>query len=252
MSAPFVCVIGTSEPWNAAGLGRDLLTLAECGARGVCVACGVSAQDGAGAFALHEVASDLIEAQFDALGVAPIAAFKVGALASAATIAAVGRRLQAPGVPVVYDPVLATSAGGRFAREDALPAILRDLVPRSTLVTPNAREAGELLGAPVQTVRQMEEAARALVALGAAAALVTGGDLVGDEVTDVLYDGETLVYRQPRVAGGMRGTGCMLSAAIAAALAGGAPLRTAVEGGRAFVRAKLERAVAAGGMRLAD
>lgn len=260
MSAPLVCSIGTTEPWNVAGLGLDLRALAACGARAVTIVAGVSAQDGRGGFAGRAVATELIAAQFASLERAPIAAFRIGALLDAPSIASVaaalGARLRgSAGIPVVYDPVLAASDGGEFASRAAIDVLVRELVPLATVVTPNVGEASRLLGREIASARgdaspaEMAALGRALVGAGARGALVTGGDRSGDPL-DVLVDAEgEASFAGPRLPGELRGTGCLLACALAAALARGEPLRDAVATARAFVRERFANAVEIGGMR---
>ncbi len=257
MSEPLVCCIGTTEPWNVAGLGLDVRALAACGARAVSVVAGVSAQDGRGSGAASAVTPELIAAQFLALERAPIAAIRIGALLDAPSVAAVAAalavRLQASGaVPVVYDPVLASSAGWVFALDATVAALLRELVPLTTVLTPNLAEAARLVGRSEgdATPEIMARWGHALVAAGAASALVTGGHLA--DPVDVLVDAAGEVrYAQPRLPGELRGTGCLLACALAAALGRGESLRVAVETARAFVRARFASAREIGGMRAA-
>ena len=154
-------------------------------------------------------------------------------------------------VPAVYDPVLGASRGGRFADAATVAAIRERLFTRIAICTPNAAEAAELAATVGVGTEGMVFAARALVALGARAALVTGGDVEGDP-RDVLVDGggETIL-RAPRIAGTMRGSGCVLAGALAAGLARGLALRAAVDDARAFVRKKIAGARAAGDFRVA-
>ncbi|GAC1302485.1 MAG: bifunctional hydroxymethylpyrimidine kinase/phosphomethylpyrimidine kinase [Vulcanimicrobiaceae bacterium] len=251
-----VCCVGTTEPWNVAGLGLDIRALAACEARALTVVAGVSAQDALGIRAARAVPADLIAAQFAALERAPIAAFRVGALLDADSVrcvaAALAARQAAHGaVPVVYDPVVAASAGGTFADAATLAAIVRDLLPLAAVVTPNLAEAAVLLGVDARgaTVELLARWARELVARGARSALVTGGHLAGDPV-DVLVDaaGEAR-FGGARLPGDLRGTGCLLACALAAGLARGEPLRDAVAAARAFVRARFAAALDIGGMR---
>ena len=146
---------------------------------------------------------------------------------------------------LVVDPVMVATTGSLLLEREAVEAVRSLLVPRATLVTPNAPEAAELTGLAVVTAADQEAAARALVAdLGAAAALVKGGDLEGEEVVDVYWDGERLeVFRGPRIATtSTHGSGCALASAIAAWLARGSPLLDAVARGREWVRSGIESA----------
>ena len=254
MSEPVVCSIGSTDPWNAAGLGLDVRALAECGAWPVTVVAGVTAQDRHGLHALHPVPAAIVGAQLQALRDAPVAAFRIGALLDAATVELVAAHLAAARVPVVYDPVLAASGGGAFAFADdaTLRAIVERLLPCASVVTPNLAEAARLTGtATVADIAAMERAARALRDLGAEAALVKGGHL-RDAATDVLVDRDgACTFEGPQAAGSLRGTGCLLACALASRLAHGDSLRPAIAFARAFVYEKFASARATGGMSVA-
>ncbi len=251
VARPAVCSIGTIDPWNAAGLGLDILVLSECGVRPLTVVAGISAQDASGVRGLIAIEPRMILAQWAGLARAGVAAIRVGALASAASVAAVASIVEAARLPVVYDPALGPTAGGRFADDETAGAIRTRLLPLVTVCTPNAAEAAELTRVRAGGVAEMLLAGRALQALGARAALVTGGDLDGDPCDVLVDDDGECELIAPRVAGTMRGTGCVLAAALAAELARGAPLRAAVERARAFVRKKIAGARASGDFRVA-
>jgi hydroxymethylpyrimidine kinase/phosphomethylpyrimidine kinase len=250
---PVVCSVGATDPWNAAGLGLDLLALAACGAYGVTVVAGVTAQDRAGIAARQALPADLVAAQFRSLREAGIAAYRVGALLDAATVAVVAGELGRTARPAVVDPVFAASGGGAFGDAAARAAFVRDLIPRATLLTPNLAEAALLTGVPAVTdLDGMEAAGRALVLAGARAVLVKGGHLAGAAV-DLLVDGDgpATAFEAPRLPGSLRGTGCLLACAAAAALARGEPLVAAVAFARGFVRERFAAAHERGGMRTA-
>ena len=195
--------------------------------------------------AVHPVPLARVEPQLAALAAdLPPAAVKTGMLATAALVAAVADGIARYRLPnYVCDPVMVATSGARLLDADAVRTVRERLLPLATLVTPNADEAALLAEQPVAHPDDMERAGRALVRLGARAALVKGGHLGGDEVTDVLVTaGDTVRFRRPRLAtGSTHGTGCTLSAAVTAALALGEPLRPAVEGALDFVH----RAIAA-------
>jgi hydroxymethylpyrimidine/phosphomethylpyrimidine kinase len=239
------------DPWNAAGLGLDILVLAECGVRPVTVVAGIAPQDSDGLKPPIILDPGAIHSQWDCLAAAGIAAIRIGALSGAAAVDTVANIVAAARVPVVYDPVLGASRGGRFADAPTLAAIRERLLPHVTVCTPNAAEASELAGRAGTGAEAMVGAAHALAALGARAVLVTGGDVAGDP-RDVLVDGagETIL-RAPRIPGTMRGSGCVLAGALAAGLARGLTLRAAVDEARAFVRKKIAGARAAGDFRIA-
>lgn len=254
---PDVLAIGATDPWNAAGLGLDVRAIAACGGRALTVVAGVTAQDAGGLRAARAVAADLIAAQFASLARAEIAAVRIGALLDPASVAAVaawlrGRHEAGRGVPVVYDPVLGPSGGGAFADDATTAAIVADLVPLVSLALPNLAEVARLTGSREPASPQaMAHAGERLRARGATAVLVTGGHLAGDPV-DVLVAAEgTRTFAGARIAGGLRGTGCLLACAIAVALARGRPLAEAVETGRAFVRERFAGAREIAGMRVA-
>ncbi len=246
-----MCSVGTADPWNAAGLGLDVLALRECGAYAVTVTAGLSAQDGAGVRATLATPAGFVAAQFASLATAGIAAYRIGALLDVATVRCVAAHVRDVRVPVVYDPVLAASAGGRFADDETLRAIRDELLPYVSLVTPNLGEASALTGERVTTPAQMQGAGERLVARGARAALVTGGHLTGDPC-DVLVDGHgAREFTGTRLTSDVRGTGCLLAAAAAAALARGDATAEAVAYARAFVRAKIRSGIMRGAMRVA-
>jgi hydroxymethylpyrimidine/phosphomethylpyrimidine kinase len=243
---PAVVSIGTTDPWNAAGLGLDARVMAEYGLRPLTIVAAVSAQDGCGLRAGAPVDAALIRAQWDALAGAPVAALRIGALMGAAAVREVAAIVRAAGVPAVYDPVVAPSRGGRFVDAAAALAIRAELLPAVTVCTPNLAEAAELAGVRIASVPEMIEAARTLRGLGARAVLVTGGHLPGEPVDVLIDDDGDRTFTESRLAADMRGSGCVLASALAAELARGAALRTAVGAARAFVRKKIAGAVRTG------
>jgi hydroxymethylpyrimidine/phosphomethylpyrimidine kinase len=246
-----VCAIGTTEAHLTVGLGVDLRVLVECGVRPVAVVCAVSAQDVHGLQALEPVAPEIIAAQLASLGALKIDAFRVGALAEARSATAIAQALAARRVPIVYDPVAASSAGGAFADGHTLHAIAQEFLNLHAVITPNLREAGALTGTTVDSLESMIAAARALCERGASAALVKGGHLAGAP-HDVLVSGQDIqVFSHERVAHDMRGTGCVLASALAAWLARGAALPDAVHHAHAFVLEKIVQARVFDGMRTA-
>jgi hydroxymethylpyrimidine/phosphomethylpyrimidine kinase len=246
-----VATVGTTHPLAFAGLTFAVLALADDGVRPVCVVAGVSAQDATHVRARYPIDAAVIRAQFDALRAAEVAAFHVGALTSAAAVHAVAAGLATyPGIPVVVDPVLAAGGGDALADHATRDALRDALFPRATVVTPNLDEAAAFLGRPIADVAAMREAAAALRAFGARAVLVKGGHLVGD-ATDVLDDERgTRSFTSARVAGALRGTGDLLAATIAAALARGTSLDDAIDYARRRVATAIVRGVAFAGTRV--
>lgn len=248
-----VATVGTTHPLAFAGLTFAALTLAADAVRPVCITAGVTAQDAAHVTALTPIDAATIRAQFEALHDIPIAAFHVGALLSPESVRAVAESLCAfPDTPIVVDPVIATSGGDALA-DDATCLALHDvLLPRATLITPNLAEASALLGRNIDDLDAMHEAASALTALGAKAALIKGGHLTGDPV-DVLADQYGVhEFRGSRIDAALRGTGDLLAVTIAAHLARGALLIEAIECARRHVRVSIARGTVFAGTRVAS
>ncbi|MFL5617110.1 MAG: bifunctional hydroxymethylpyrimidine kinase/phosphomethylpyrimidine kinase [Gemmatimonadaceae bacterium] len=239
-SRTIVLTIAGSDSGGGAGIQADLKTFARFGVYGMSVITAVTAQNTMGVRAWERVTPALVGAQIDAVAedLRP-AAIKSGMLGDADVVRAVAEGVRRHALsPYVLDPVMAASSGDALLTPDAISAIVAELFPLASLVTPNLDEVGLLLGERPRDVPAMERAARALAAQhGARAALVKGGHLGGDELVDVLYDGRQLRrFSYPRIrTSSTHGTGCTLSAAIAAALALGVPLLNAVELGLEYV-----------------
>ena len=237
--------IAGSDSGGGAGIQADLKTFHQFGVFGTSVITAVTAQNTVGVRSWEALPVILVADQLDAVAedLRP-AAVKSGMLGSAEVTLAVASGLERHGLPnYVLDPVMVASSGDRLLQRDAEQLMALRLVPLAALVTPNLDEATVLVGEEVRDVAAMERAARRLVEMGAGAALVKGGHLTGELVVDVLVT-KTAARRftAPRLPGpGAHGTGCTLSAAIAAGLALGRPLERAVEDGLDFVH----RAIAA-------
>lgn len=233
------CTIAGSDSGGGAGIQADLKTFHQFGVFGTSVVCAVTAQNTRGVRAWHPIPADLVTLQLDALAEdLPAGAVKSGMLGTTDVIAAVAAGLERSRPPhYVLDPVMVASSGDRLLSPEAEPLLGRRLVPLATLVTPNLDEAEILVGGTVRTPEQMEEAGRALLAMGAKAVLIKGGHLAGGEIVDVLVQ-TTGVQRfaRPRIeTTATHGTGCTLSAAVTAGLALGRPLERAVADAVDFV-----------------
>jgi len=241
--------VAGSDPSGGAGIQADLKTFQAFGVYGAAVITALTVQNTRGVRAVHPVAPDVVIAQLDAVDDdLPIGAAKLGLVADPALAAALASRLARRALPnLVVDPVLVAGSGDALASAGTATA-LRALLPHAVLVTPNLAEAAALTGRPVEDVGGMKEAARVLVGHGARAALVKGGHLP-DRPIDVLAVGtdvhELDGARIP--SGPTHGTGCTLSAGIAAALAGGADLLAAVTRARRFVHRAIAAAPRIGG-----
>ena len=224
--------IAGSDSGGGAGIQADLKVFQRFGVFGTSVITAITAQNTLGVTDWTAVAPDLVTAQLDAVAtdLRP-QAVKSGMLANAAVVRAVAAGLRAHALaPYVLDPVMVATSGDPLLEPDAVAAIRSELVPLAALVTPNLDEAGILVGSPVRDVAAMERAAESLVAMGARAALVKSGHLGGERMVDVLCDaGSVRRFEHPRLdTRHTHGTGCTLSAAVAAHLALGHPLDDAV------------------------
>jgi hydroxymethylpyrimidine/phosphomethylpyrimidine kinase len=240
-----LCTIAGSDPTGGAGLQGDLKTFAAHGARGTGVVTAVTVQGWRGVSRVVPVAPEVVAEQVAVVleEVMP-RAWKTGMLWDGPTVLVVAAALARRGTaPLVVDPVLGASAGGDLAEAGSLRTMTRALFPVADLVTPNLPEAARLLGRAAVGDAEAEEAGRALLDQGCRAVLVKGGHGTGPESVDVLVTRLGVRrYALPRLAGAnVHGTGCALSASLAARLGRGEPLESAVEGAKAYVhRALLE------------
>jgi hydroxymethylpyrimidine/phosphomethylpyrimidine kinase len=241
--AVIVLSIGTTHPWNVAGVGRDLVVGCAKECRVFTAVAAVSAQDSTGVIALGPVAQELFAVQLAALPWESAGAVRVGALPTSAAVRAVAAALRArPWLPAVVDPVFAASRGGELADGAARNALEEELATLSSVVlTPNLLEAAALLHVDAIERSNLGEAATQLRARGAAAVLLTGGHLEGDPADALATSDGVEMFSEARIAGAMHGTGCTLAMALACELASGRPLPGAVRAARAFVRAEIAR-----------
>jgi hydroxymethylpyrimidine/phosphomethylpyrimidine kinase len=249
-SMPVALTIAGSDSGAGAGIQADLKTFAAHQVYGVSAITAVTAQNTQGVRAVEELSTGLIAAQIDAvvedMGVDAV---KTGMLSSAAIIEVVAARLRAHGLErVVVDPVMVAKGGDRLLREDAVGALVTELLPLALVVTPNAGEAEVLTGRPITRMAEAQEAARAIHAMGPRNVVVKGGHF-GESATDVLYDGSTFTeLPAERIATtSTHGTGCTFSSAVAAGLARGACVADAVAAAKAYVHEAIARAFPMGG-----
>ena len=242
---PRVLTIAGSDSGGGAGIQADLKTFAAHGVYGMSVITAVTAQNTCRVDAIELISAELVARQLDAVfGDIGVDAVKIGMLASTELIEVVADRLSHwPRCPVVLDPVMIAKSGDALLQEDAVEALSRVLLSRSTLITPNLPECARLTGLPVETLDQRRAAAEKLAAAGPAV-LVKGGHGKGPEVTDLLFDGsEFHAFSHARQqTESTHGTGCTLSSAIAARLARGEELVTAVSGGIDFLQGAMAAA----------
>lgn len=244
---PIALTIAGSDSSGGAGIQADLKTFTALGVYGASVITALTAQNTHGVTAIHAIPGEMITAQLRAVATdLKINAVKTGMLGDRATVEVVTAGLREYRLaPLVVDPVMVATSGDVLLSPDAVSAVRRELIPLAELITPNLHEAAHLLDRPAaRTIADMEDQARRLLDLGAKAALVKGGHLEGGEAIDVLADASGIKhFASPRIASqNTHGTGCTLSAAIAAGLARGLDLHQAVSAAKDFVW----RAIASG------
>ena len=222
MTVPRVLTIASSDSGGGAGIQADLKAFARCGAHGTSAIVALTAQNTLGVTAIHELPAAFVRAQIDAvLDDIGADAAKTGMLFSAPLIEAVAAALACRNMPLVVDPVMVASSGSRLLREDAVDTLIKSLFPLAIVVTPNLPEAQALTGLATDDRGALAER---LVAMGARAALVTGGH--GTEPVDHLFDGSqhVAIPVARHAVGATHGAGCTHSAALAAGLAAGLAL----------------------------
>lgn len=251
-TAPVALTIAGSDSSGGAGIQADLACFLALGVRCASAVTALTAQSVEGIAAIHPVPPAFVGEQIrqacSGAG-APVRAAKTGMLHSAATVAAVAEAVRACSVPnLVVDPVLASTSGTRLLARDGIAGLRTDLLPLASVVTPNLAEAAALAGRPVDDMAAMHEAARVLHGLGPTWVLVTGGHLTGDPV-DLLFDGDVFIELPgPRIARpNTHGTGCVLSAGIAAHLALGLGVPEAVAAAKSHVTGAIRHGDRAGG-----
>ncbi len=251
-SRPVALTIAGSDSGGGAGIQADLRTFNALGAHGVCVMAAITAQNPHGVTGVGAVAPRLVRQQLTAvLEAFTVGAAKTGMLFNAAVIRAVAAALAArPGLPLVVDPVMVATSGARLLRDDAVAVLVARLLPRATLATPNLPEAELLAGRPLRTSQARRTAARELAARFGGHVLLKGGHDPRDPATDLLAAPDGTLWRltAPAVRRPLstHGTGCTLSAAIAAGLARQAPLLEAVRVAKAYVVAAIAAGVRVG------
>ena len=251
MAIPRAMTIAGSDSGGGAGIQADLKTFAALGVYGTSAITALTAQNTCAVTAVVELQPAFVAAQIDAVvDDIGVDAAKTGMLANAAIIEAVAHKVREHRIQrLVVDPVMVAKSGAPLLHPEAVDALRRLLLPLAMVVTPNLAEASALLGHPVQTEAEMEEAARAIFALGPKTVVVKGGHgQSGDESVDLFFDGRQVRrYSARRVhTKNTHGTGCVLSAAIAAWLAKGDEPAAAVARAKRLVTAAIEGGLSLG------
>lgn len=241
---PVALTIAGSDSSGGAGIQADLKTFTAMGIYGASVITALTAQNTVGVQSVLAVDTEFVVRQLESvMSDLRVAAAKTGMLATAPIVAAVADRLSAmPQLALVVDPVMVATSGDMLLEADAVATYRARLLPRADLVTPNLPEAARLLGTKeALSVADVIAQAKGLIALGCRAVLLKGGHGAGDEIVDVLAQGDKITeIRHARIrTRNTHGTGCTLSAAITAELARGLGLAEAVQSGIAFLTGAL-------------
>ena len=237
-SMPTAMTIAGSDSGGGAGIQADLKTFAALGVYGTSTLTAITAQNTVGVNAVHEIPTDIITAQIDAvLSDIGADAVKTGMLASSSIIQCVASALERRPVPwLVVDPVMVAKSGDALLWEDAVDALKTLLVPLASVITPNIPEAEALTGIKIESDSQVREAAEAFIAMGAKSVVVKGGHREGP-ATDLFFDGSAFhEFTSPRIETvNTHGTGCTFASAVAAGLARGVSILEAVGLAKEFV-----------------
>jgi hydroxymethylpyrimidine/phosphomethylpyrimidine kinase len=247
VTTPVALTIAGSDSSGGAGIQADLKTFAALGVYGASVITALTAQNTQGVTGIHLVPPEFVTAQIDAVFAdLDIGAVKIGMVAQLATIEAIAAALaRFSPAHVVLDPVMVATSGDRLLSAGAVEALRTKLIPRAAILTPNLPEAAALLDAPIATSEAaIAEQGRRLLAMGCPAVLIKGGHGQGTESIDYLVDRDGVTaLPAPRIATrNTHGTGCSLSSAIAAALAKGEDMASAVRDAKAWISAAIAQA----------
>ena len=247
MTTPIALTIAGSDSSGGAGIQADLKTFAAFGVYGASVITALTAQNTTGVSGIHQVPAEFVTAQIDAVfSDLAVGAVKIGMVAQPPVIDAIvaGLRRWSP-KHVVLDPVMVATSGDRLLATEAVDALRTRLIPLASVITPNLPEAAALLdeGVAADEVAVEKQGSR-LLALGCKAVLIKGGHGEGAESIDYLIDSSGVIaLAAPRIATkNTHGTGCSLSSAIAAGLAKGEGMESAVRKAKAFVSAAIAAA----------
>jgi hydroxymethylpyrimidine/phosphomethylpyrimidine kinase len=244
---PIAVTIAGSDSGGGAGIQADLKTFSALGVYGCSVITALTAQNTLGVTGIHDTPPEFITAQIDAVfSDLAVKATKIGMVSRPGAITAIVDGLKRwRAAHVVLDPVMVATSGDRLLSADAIELLRTRLIPCAEIITPNLPEAAALLELPIAVSdSEIEEQGRKLLSLGCPAVLIKGGHGTGPESTDYLITARNSIRlpAQRLRTQSTHGTGCTLSSAIAAGLAGDATLETAVRNAKVYVTAAIAAA----------
>ena len=242
---PVAMTIAGSDSGGGAGIQADLKTFSALGVFGTSTLTAITAQNTVGVTAVHEIPTDVIAAQIDAV-VTDIGAdaVKTGMLSSPEIVTTVADAVRRHHIAnLVVDPVMVAKSGDRLLRAEAIATICDALIPLAKVVTPNIPEAEDLTGLSIASDDDARRAAQAIIGMGARSVVIKGGHRDGPP-TDILYDGaEFIEFTTERIPStNTHGTGCTFASAIGAGLAHGLETAAAVAQAKEYVTAAISAA----------
>jgi hydroxymethylpyrimidine/phosphomethylpyrimidine kinase len=246
---PTAMTIAGSDSGGGAGIQADLKTFAALGVYGTSTLTAITAQNTIGVTGVHEIPTDIIAAQIEAV-ITDIGAdaVKTGMLSSSAIVEVVAQELKRHRVEaLVIDPVMVAKSGDPLLQKEAVEALRAELVPLAAVVTPNIPEAEVLTGLKITSQEDMRRAAEKIIQMGARGVVVKGGHLEGP-ASDLFYDGSRFQeFTAPRIdTKNTHGTGCTFASAIAAGLARGMNVIDSVAQAKEYVTEAIRRSFAIG------
>lgn len=241
-----VLTIAGSDSCGGAGIQADLKTFSAQGTYGMSVITTVTVQNTQGVFGCQDIAPEIIRGQIDAIFTdIPVSAVKIGMVSQIETINVIADKLeQYRPNNIVVDPVMISKSGFDLMQPEAKETLIKRLLPLAYVVTPNLPEAEVITGLKIADLPAMEQAARAIHAMGAKNVLIKGGHLEND-ATDLLFDGEKItLFHSGRIATkNTHGTGCTLSSCIAANLAKGKSAEESVRTAKDYITTAIAHAL---------
>ncbi len=245
-----VLTIAGSDSGGGAGVQADIKAMSANGTYAMSVLTAITAQNTTGITAIHDLPTAIVKAQLDAVfDDFDVAAVKTGMLSSASLVSLVSCTLRHHRMPhLVVDPVMVSKSGQDLLQPDAIDAVKHELIPLASVLTPNLPEAERLTGLTIRSLADARQAAKALYQLGCQHVLIKGGHALDRSATDLLYDGRFFRLYQgewidtPHT----HGTGCTLTAALAAHLAVGKSIPDAVDAAKQYVTSAIRHSLAIG------
>lgn len=241
--------IAGSDSSGGAGIQADLKTFSAHGVYGMSVITSVTAQNTKGVFAIHDIPCEIIGKQTDAIFEdIEVNGLKIGMVSQTDTIKIISSKLkQYKPLNIVLDPVMVSTSGYDLLQPDAKAALINELFPLATVITPNIPEAEVITGISIKNLDDMKKAAKSIIEIGTKNVLLKGGHLT-EEAIDVFYDGEDFKFFESRRINtkNTHGTGCTLSSAIASNLALGYSIEDAISKAKEYITTAIKNSLSIG------